>query len=199
MKLRVEDVSSRSPAVLMGRALSHPLRIRILTRMNAPIKQMSASDFSDESGVPLGNVSYHFRELVKCGCLEKVATHPRRGAVENVYEPVRKALAWAREWEDLGPATRQTLAASALRAAVEAIGKAIDSGEFEALPEPALCWDTMRTDPEGWAKVARIMARATEELLTIEAESRQRRDDDPSLPDLRVSYLLSTFGSPIED
>jgi hypothetical protein len=58
MRERGDHFSDRSPSVLMGKALSHPMRVRILTGMNAPQRRLSASDFSDETGLPLGSVAY---------------------------------------------------------------------------------------------------------------------------------------------
>ena len=89
-------------------------------RMNAPIRRLSPVEFSEESGVELGTIAYHFRTLDKAGCIEVVDEERRRGAVVHFYEPVKRAMAWTREWEALGPVVRQNLAATALRGAVRA-------------------------------------------------------------------------------
>ncbi|HVO55608.1 MAG TPA: helix-turn-helix domain-containing protein [Solirubrobacterales bacterium] len=191
-----EGISENSPAVLMARALSHPARIRILTHMNAPRRQLSPSKWSEEVDMPLSRAAYHFRQLAKNGCIEIVETIPRRGATEHVYQPVKRAMAWSREWEALGSAVKQTLAASALRNAVEVIGEAIDGGTFEALDDSILSWDTMRVDDEGWEKANGILARALGELLAVAEECEERVADLPPEKVHLISYLVSSFESP---
>jgi helix-turn-helix protein len=196
MRERGDHLSDRSPSVLMGKALSHPMRVRILTGMNAPERRLSASDFSDETGLPLSTVAYHFRKLHKYGCVELVDTFQRRGATEHVYRPTKRAMAWTREWEDLGPHVRQNLAASALRASVEAIGEAIDQGTFEGLPDPILAWDVMRVDDEAEKQVHMIWERALVQTLKVAEACDQRLADAPETPTRLLGYLMSTFEAP---
>src|SRR3954452_3411551 len=99
MRQRGEHISSTSASVVMGKALSHPLRVRILMGMNAPPRMLSPSEFSEEARVSMGLASYHFRELAKAGCIEVAEEIRRRGATEHRYLPVKRAMAWTREWE----------------------------------------------------------------------------------------------------
>src|SRR3954469_6356887 len=141
---------TRSKAALeLAKALSHPVRVRILTEMNTPIRRMSPTEFADRHGEHLGTISYHFRVLRRAGCIRIVEENKRRGATEHVYEPVKRAMAWSREWEDLGPFFRDNLSAAALREAVEAVGRAVDSGTFGAREESVLAHDTFWVDEEG--------------------------------------------------
>lgn len=66
----------------VAKALSHPLRARLLTLL---VTESSPSDLALIVGEPLGNVSYHVRELDRLGCIELVRTTPRRGALEHHY------------------------------------------------------------------------------------------------------------------
>lgn len=196
MRLRGEHISKGSMSVVMGRALSHPVRVRILMGMNAPVRKLSPSEFSEEAGVSMGLSSYHFRELAKAGCIEVVETVQRRGATEHRYYPVKRALAWTREWEALGAAVRQTLAATALGGACEVIGDAIDQGTFEGLPDSIMAWDVMRVDMEGYEQGHGIIERAVGELIALSDECAERVKDLPPEQVFLVSYLLSTFESP---
>jgi hypothetical protein len=195
MRQRGDHITGNSASVVMGKALSHPLRVRILTGMNAPRRRLSASDFSEETGIALGLVSYHFRKLYKYGCIEEVDTVQRRGAVEHVYLPTKRAMAWTREWERLGPVVRQHLAATALGAAVEAVGEAIDQGTFEALPDPILAWDVMRVDEKGEQEVHAIWERALLETLKVGEECEVRLGKEAAASDdtRLLGYLASTF------
>jgi hypothetical protein len=195
MPQRGDNITENSASVVMGKALSHPLRVRILTGMNAPRRRLSASEFAEETGVPLGLVAYHFRKLDRYGCIEEVDTVQRRGAIEHVYLPTKRAMAWTREWERLGPVVRQHLAATALGASVEAIGEAIDKGTFEALPDPILAWDVMPVDEEGEQEVHAIWERALLETLKVGEECEERLGEDPEGTRL-LGYLMSTFEAP---
>ena len=74
----------------------HPLKLRILALMAEPPPPRAAPEASPEpgwspnslyaaAGEPLGNVSYHVRQLAKVGLIELVATKQRRGALEHYY------------------------------------------------------------------------------------------------------------------
>jgi hypothetical protein len=196
MRKRGEHISDRSTSVVMGRALSHPIRVRILMGMNAPVRKLSPSEFSEEAGVSMGLSSYHFRELAKAGCIEVVEKIQRRGATEHRYYPVKRAMAWTREWEALGAAVKQSLAATALGGACEVIGEAVDQGTFESLPDSILAWDVMRVDMQGWEKGHAILARALAELIAVGNECAERVAALPPDQVFLLSYLMASFESP---
>jgi len=94
------------------RALSHPLRVRILEILSARVA--SPNDLSEELGVELSHVAYHTRTLNRCGCLELVDTAQRRGATEHFYKAApRTALSWMpldldeRGWDEVAAAIDQ--------------------------------------------------------------------------------------------
>jgi hypothetical protein len=194
MAVRKEWKGADTEGVAVARALSHPTRVRILMAMNAPQRRMSPKEFCHETGLGMGHASYHFRELALTGCIELVDTEQRRGATEHYYEPVRTAMAWAREWEALGSYVKQNFCASVLRGGVETAGRAIDAGTFEAQPNSHLSWNTMRVDLAGWERIGAIMDRTLAELLAIESEAGQRIDGGN--PGFLASFLMSSFESP---
>lgn len=196
MRARGQHINDTSPSVVMARALSHPMRVRILMRMHAPIQPISPKQFSDESGETLGKCSYHFRELENAGCIRVIDEIQRRGATEHIYSPVKRVLAWTREWELLGSVVKQNLAATALSGAVELIGEAVDKGTFEALPDSILAWDAIEVDIEGWSKAHAIIAKAVSELIKLGDSCKDRVAGLPADKTFLVSYLLSTFESP---
>ncbi len=65
------------------RALSHPLRQRILRSLDQG--EASPAQLSRELGEPIGNVSYHVKVLSQLGAIELVRTAPVRGALEHFY------------------------------------------------------------------------------------------------------------------
>jgi DNA-binding transcriptional ArsR family regulator len=182
-----------------AKALGHPTRVKILMSINAPVRTLSPKVFAEEAGISLGSASYHFRELEKMGCVEVVGTVQRRGATEHHYAPVKRAMAWTREWEALGPAVRQSLTASLLGGAVHRIGKAIDAGTFDGRADSHMSWDTAWVDEAAWEKLHLVFQRALEEALVITAEAAERVAALPPEEKFLVTYLLSTFESPPGD
>src|SRR4051794_25939472 len=75
----------------LAKALSHPLRPRILERLDEG-GVASPNQLADALGERLGNVSYHVRILCELGLVELVRTEPHRGALEHFYRP--KARPW---------------------------------------------------------------------------------------------------------
>jgi DNA-binding transcriptional ArsR family regulator len=71
-------------AAAVAKALSNPLRIQILREVRDR-GRLSPSIYTQETGEPLGNVSYHVRALESAGVLTVVDTAKRRGALEHFY------------------------------------------------------------------------------------------------------------------
>jgi DNA-binding transcriptional ArsR family regulator len=80
----------------IAEAFVHPLKLRILALMTEPPPPRAIAQGSPEpgwspnslyvaAGEPLGNVSYHVRQLQKAGMIELVAVKQRRGALEHFY------------------------------------------------------------------------------------------------------------------
>ena len=103
-----------SPMLELGMAISHPVRFRIITAMNAPERNASPKELAEEFDLDVKRVAYHVRELTALGYLELVDTEPRRGSIEHVYRPVQGFEAWSQEWSELFPAFKRIVAASAL-------------------------------------------------------------------------------------
>lgn len=66
--------------------LSHPLRRQVLTHISEKEAAQSPSNMAGELGQPLGNVSYHVRQLADTGLLKITKRMTRRGAVEHFYD-----------------------------------------------------------------------------------------------------------------
>jgi hypothetical protein len=194
---RIDD-EAISNSVLLGKALSHPVRALILRRMHGPQRRLSPSGFVTETeGITLSTASYHFRQLDQTfGCLEVVDTIRRRGALENIYFPVKRAMAWTQEWEDFGPHVKQKVAATALGGAVELIGEAIDAGTFENLPDSILAWDAVPMNLEGYKRLHAILERAIQELIALGDEYKELVKDMSPEEIFLVTYLISTFETP---
>lgn len=76
-------------------ALRHPLRRRILRRMDEQ-KPISPRELSHMLHEPLSNVSYHVRVLLDCAAVTLVDTQPVRGSMQHFYCSAIDAP-WARQ------------------------------------------------------------------------------------------------------
>jgi hypothetical protein len=178
--------------VALAKALSHPIRVRILMSMNAPKRRLSPVGYSDETDEMLSKSAYHFRCLKDAGLIELVDKIPRRGSFEHVYEATAKAMAWTKTWEALPSVVKQTFTATVLSGFVLAVGDAVDAGTFEAR-NSHFSWSSMRVDEEGWSKMLAILQRSLEEMIELEEESADRLGEGEGFI---ASFALSGFESP---
>lgn len=83
-------MNAERKAAIAG-AMAHPLRWQVvgelasLERENGHPPRRSPSELAEILDAPLGNVSYHVRQLAKAGILAPAGEAPRRGAVEHYY------------------------------------------------------------------------------------------------------------------
>lgn len=192
---RIED-DPDGPGVGMAKVLSHPQRFKILIAINTPIRQLSPSEYSEETGESLSVAAYHFRVLDRAGCIKVVNTIPRRGATEHIYEPIKRAMAWTREWERLGPYLRQHVAASAAGPAVAKLGESIDAGTFDKRDDSHLSFDTLYIDEQGWEELHTKFREHLEDLLLTTKQIKKRLDANPDLPQFLATYFMATFENP---
>jgi DNA-binding transcriptional ArsR family regulator len=80
------------------RALSHPVRLRILSLLTA--RAMSSAELARELGMKHAAVSYHVRQLADAGYLEVAETRSVRGGQERRY---RQRPAGRAQWEQEDP------------------------------------------------------------------------------------------------
>ena len=152
------------------KALSHPLRLRILEELHAGVA--SPSELAQHLGQPLHNVSYHVRALARLEMIELVRTEPRRGALEHFYRAIDRAMVSDEEWGNLPiPMRRGFLGlvlgniARDLRAAG---GPAFDAETSHLSRSP------MILDRGGWDEVAELLEDTLERIEQIRLRSKER-------------------------
>lgn len=78
MALHLRSIDPR-----LAKALSNDVRAQALDLLAEGARSPKA--IATELGLDVRGVAYHVRVLKKLGCIELVATRPRRGAVEHIY------------------------------------------------------------------------------------------------------------------
>ena len=159
----------------LAKALSHPLRQRILQRLNENGVK-SPNELSRELGDPLGNVSYHVRILRELDCVELVRTEQRRGALEHYYRATAQPWLDDKQWARLPAAFRRKTLGRTLSQLLESAGAASETGGFDH-PEAVVNRVALELDEQGWADVAKLLDQTLESALAIQAESQKRKGE----------------------
>ena len=156
----------------LARAVAHPLRIEalsILTERPASPKELAA-----ELGAPVGNISYHVRELERLGMIELVEEKKRRGAIEHFYRAVQYPMMDAPEWEKLKPAKRRVMSVWIVQLMFADAFKALRAGTFDARGNRHLSRTDMRVDERGWEELVEIQAKALRAVLAVRERNAKR-------------------------
>jgi DNA-binding transcriptional ArsR family regulator len=159
----------------LAKALSHPLRQRILQRLNeGGVK--SPNELSRDLGDPLGNVSYHVRILRELDCVELVRTEQRRGALEHYYRATAQPWLDDKQWARLPAAFRRKQLGRTLSELLEASSEASQEGGFDH-PEAMVTHVPLELDEQGWNDVVKLLNDTLEAAQKIQAESQKRQGE----------------------
>jgi DNA-binding transcriptional ArsR family regulator len=153
------------------KAMAHPLRLRILAALEH--RTASPSELAEELEAPLGNVSYHVRQLHGLGLLKLVKETPRRGAVEHYYRLEARPHITDKAWGAAPPVVKEAVIGGVLSKASEQVNQAVEAGGFDRA-EAHLSRLPLTLDDQGFADAARACSELVERFKEIEEESRGR-------------------------
>jgi DNA-binding transcriptional ArsR family regulator len=125
---RIVDITDRD----MARALSHPLRRRVLAALRG--RAASPVQLAKEFGEGIGTVSYHVRMLADAKLIELVEERPRRGATEHFYIAVGRTAIPDDVWADLPHSSRDSVASSWLAQVGREAAQALSSTDLDLSP-----------------------------------------------------------------
>lgn len=153
------------------RALAHPMRMRILRRLNEGVA--STVEISREFEEPLGVIAYHVRKLADAGSIEAVRRRQRRGAIETFYRAADVPMFDDEQWAQLPLSMRNQLQAQVLGDIADHVQKAARSGGFER-DDSHISWTPLELDEEGYQEVVTMLAGVLESLAGLRAAAAQR-------------------------
>ena len=156
----------------LARVVAHPLRVQAL----AVLAERSASpkELAAELGAPVGNVSYHVRELEQLGLIELVEEKKRRGAIEHFYRATVRPEPSDRQWQRLSPEEREGFSAWTLQRLLADVTLALAGKTFDARADRHLSRTPLLLDEEGWRELVAIQAEALAATLAVQAASAAR-------------------------
>jgi DNA-binding transcriptional ArsR family regulator len=175
------------------KAMAHPLRLRILDALEH--RTASPSELAEELDAPLGNVSYHVRQLHGLGLLKLVKETPRRGAVEHYYRLESRPHITNQAWAAAPPIVKEAMLGGVLSRVAEQVNQAASAGGF-GRAEAHLSRLPMTFDEQGFKDAAREFGEFVEKLKGIEDESRGRlsgNEHNGEMPSLVVLMLFEAF------
>jgi DNA-binding transcriptional ArsR family regulator len=181
------------------KAMAHPLRLRILGALEH--RTASPSELAEELDSPLGNVSYHVRQLHGLGLLKLVKETPRRGAVEHYYRLERRPHITDKAWASTPAIVKEAMLGGVLSRVAEQVNDAVEAGGFDRA-DAHLSRLPLTFDEEGFAEAGREFGAFVKKLKGIEDESRERlgrhgHDDElPALVVLMMFDAIEQAGSP---
>jgi DNA-binding transcriptional ArsR family regulator len=177
----------------LAKALSHPMRARILGILNDQVA--SPNEIADMLDEPLPNVSYHVRVLLELECIELVRTAQRRGAIEHYYRALTRPFFTDRDWKRLPRSGRQAIADVGLQLIWGDVSAAIEAGTFEARTDRHLSRSPMVVDEQGWGELRDALNDVLEKAERIGKQSRDRmaKSADSGIP---TRLVVMHFESP---
>jgi DNA-binding transcriptional ArsR family regulator len=176
----------------IAKALAHPLRQRILARLNDE-GVLSPNELSQRLSEPLGNVSYHMRILRDFEFVELVRTEPRRGALEHYYRPLVRPVFEDEDWAALPASLRGQLLGQSLEDIWTDVTAAIRAGSFD-VPKSHLSRTPLSLDATAKDELAAAVDRLVELALHLQAAAAERHKEDGSLAMEDVELALLFFG-----
>jgi hypothetical protein len=204
------DIDGRQPRrefqKTRAEILSHPLRVRMLEIANefdvsavSFVRGGHAKGLLDhlEEGVAVSQVAYHFRKLLKAGCVEVVEHHVRRGAVENVYRGVARGYVDTEDWKSVDRTRRREITGITLQALMARAESAVLEDTFDARDDRWLVWVQMALDEQGWDDLGELCRQMMDDVERVreEAEERLGHTGEP-VQTTPVTWGLLSFESP---
>ena len=178
------------------KALTHPLRVDILRALEERVA--SPSELADEIGAPLGNVSYHVRQLHALGLIKLVKKTPRRGAIEHHYKALARAPISDEAWAGQPSAVKDSVVGASLGQIGEAVNAAAAGGGFTRA-DAQLLREEFPLDERGFRDAAKELARTRDKLGTIrDAAAKRLAKAGDDAREANVVLMLFEGGGDVE-
>jgi DNA-binding transcriptional ArsR family regulator len=153
------------------KALTHPLRIRILALLEE--REASPVQLAERLDATLGTVAYHVRTLQKLGLIELVATHQRRGATEHVYAAREHPRFSDSAWASTSPLAKHAMVSAVLSQIGEYATQSAAAGGFDRA-DAHFTRSALRLDEKGFADLAKATKAWLAQIAKIESQSESR-------------------------
>jgi DNA-binding transcriptional ArsR family regulator len=177
----------------LAKAMSHPLRAKILAMLNTNPASPSELDrqIPDQ---PLSNISYHVKELLGWKLIEVVHKEQVRGAMKTVYRGTTKMQLDDEAWLKMSAESKDGISIEAVREVLERADCAIRGGTFDKRSDRHVITMIPDLDERGWGEVAGVIASTYGRINDIAAEV-VNREPDPGKR-FRATISMLSYESP---
>ena len=173
------------------KALTHPLRIQILAALDE--RTASPSELADELDAPLGNVSYHVRQLAGLGLIKLVKRTPRRGAIEHHYKAVGRPQISDDAWAGTPPTVKDAVVGAAIGDLGAAVTSAAAAGGFSR-PDAHLTRTQVTIDERGWKDLDKELNATLARVRRIADDSAKRLAKAGKDGEQAATVVMMLFG-----
>jgi DNA-binding transcriptional ArsR family regulator len=183
-----ERCCARNTAAEIGKAIAHPLRTDILTVLHDGPE--CASGLAKQTGVTLGTIGHHIKELKAANAIEVAFNRPKGSHNVVYYRPLTTSVFLA---EDLAKLSReqqhelnrvivQSIAAEALAA--------LGAGHLAGDPLASAAWDRVSLDHTGYEELSASCLDFLQRLYAISAVADERMRVTGEHPQVYVGGVL---------
>ena len=153
------------------RALSHPLRVRILAILEERVA--SPLELSRILRAELGVVAYHVRTLHRLGLITLERETKVRGATQRHYRARERPRISDEAWAKAPPIFKQALIDATLSQIHDYARDSNAAGGFDR-SDAHITRTALRLDREGWERLAGLLLGVLREVAEIEDDMRER-------------------------
>lgn len=179
----------------MVRSAAHPVRAKALSMMAQ--RPTSPKEIAAAVGKPIGNVTYHIRELEKAGMVMLVDEKKRGGATEHFY------LATTIDDEAssrIDPDQRELLARKGLHLIIADAASAVEAGKLSSRADVQMARIPLHVDEEGWREIRDLYVATMEAAMAAAARSAKRlADGGDGFRAVAVAMLFEMSEEPEQD
>ncbi len=169
------------------KALSHPLRVRILALLQE--RTASPRELAEWLDATLGTVSYHVRTLHDFGLIELVRTSQVRGAIAHHYRSKVRPRVSDEAWASAAPIVKQAAVGAALQTVDDYARASAAAGGFDR-GEAHLSRTGLRLDAKGWQAAATACEKLLADLAKVEEAASKRIAKDPHAEDVSDAAVV---------
>jgi DNA-binding transcriptional ArsR family regulator len=172
------------------KALAHPLRIRILAILEDRVA--SPSEIAEQLDAPLGNVSYHVRQLAELGLISLVRETPVRGTLEHHYKAEIRPRITDKAWSSAPDIVKHATVSATLSQIGAGVNRAAAEGGFSK-DDAHLSRIPLVLDAEGWKEIAGELNSMLDRVEKIQRASSKRLLKQNHEGELRGELVMMLF------
>jgi DNA-binding transcriptional ArsR family regulator len=169
------------------KALAHPIRVKILGILEH--RTATPKEVALELGLPVENVSYHFRTLREFGFIHLERKRQVRGAIELHYRSVARPRITARAWEQLPDVVKRAMTDANLGNLNEVVARAAEQDKFSR-PDSHIQRMPHTLDERAFAEASKVMTEALEHIAKLEREAQKRIGQGKSDPLQSIAVVM---------